>query len=263
MKLLFAIFFSLHAKAYVERIAHRGAPHFAPENTLSSFRKAIELQADYLELDIQQTKDHQLVIMHDSTISRTSSGKGSTTDYLLSDLIKLDAGSWYSKDFSYERIPTLKKVFELGSLHPKLKFILEVKQDPKEAPGIEQKLVSEIKMHHMQDRVILKSFSYPALQRLKNLARDIPQIYVFVTVIPFIHFTVDHFIRTHNALDLDVEYVQSHSTFTPGSFIKRAHDRGKKVIIWGVNSEADMDFWIKRGADGIETDRLDLLNQKL
>ena len=89
--------------------AHRGANETHPENTLSAFREAVRLGAHMVEFDVQITKDKQLVIMHDKSVDRTTNGKGLVSDLTLSEIKKLDAGSWKSKDFIGEKVPTLKE----------------------------------------------------------------------------------------------------------------------------------------------------------
>lgn len=243
----FLLLVSFSLQAEVLRIGHRGAPYFAPENTISSFEKAIELKADFLETDVQQTKDKVLVIMHDSTIDRTTSGKGKVSELTWAELEKLG-------------VPSLDNVLALGISNSAIKFILELKDGNETFPGIEEALVDMVKSKGMENRVLLKSFSYPQLQRLRILAPAIPQIYVFFTAFTSLGITIDQGLRFHNPLKLNVEYLQSHQTLTGYSFVKGAHEAGKKVILWGVENKDSMQAWKNHQADGIETDRLDLLN---
>ena len=106
-------------------IAHRGAAAHAPENTLSAFRIAIEMHADALELDVRQTRDSQLVIMHDADVDRTSDGSGAVSDLSLAEIKALDAGSWFSAKYFGERIPTLQEVMD--RLDSSTALILELK----------------------------------------------------------------------------------------------------------------------------------------
>ena len=99
-------------------IAHRGASGYEPENTLRSFRKAIGLKSDAIELDVQLTKDNKLVVIHDETVNRTTNGKGKVKDLTLRELRKLDAGKG-------EKVPTLEEVFNL--VKRKVKIHVELK----------------------------------------------------------------------------------------------------------------------------------------
>ena len=84
--------------------AHRGASDYAPENTMSAFRKAIELKANGIELDLQKTKDGKIVIFHDDFIDKKSNGIGTISDYTYNELLKFDFGSWFSEEFENEKI---------------------------------------------------------------------------------------------------------------------------------------------------------------
>jgi len=93
--------------------AHRGANETHPENTLAAFREAIQLGAHMIELDVQMTKDNELVIMHDATVNRTTNGKGRVSDLTLSEIKELDAGKWKSRKFKGERVPTLMEALRI------------------------------------------------------------------------------------------------------------------------------------------------------
>ena len=134
--------FHAHSQHRVQIVAHRGASAYAPENTLAAFRKAIELGADVLELDVHQSIDNQLVVIHDGTVDRTTSGKGTVKDCTVAALKQLDAGSWFSPQFSGERIPTLEEVF--GSTPDSINLLIELKAGSDEYPGIEGRLVDMI-----------------------------------------------------------------------------------------------------------------------
>ncbi|WP_413287646.1 glycerophosphodiester phosphodiesterase [Bdellovibrio sp. HCB337] len=244
-----------------QSVGHRGAPHFAPENTVSSFIKAIELKVDFLEIDVQQTKDGVLVIMHDSTVNRTTDGDGDVKDLTFKQIRSLDAGSSYSQDFAGEKVPTFEEVLELSQLDPHFKFIIELKEGSDVVSGIEENVVREIRKHGLENRVLLKSFSYPVLQRLRKQLPEAEQIYVYVTAFPSLNLMIDTSLRLQNPLNFDVEYLQPLSKVTHPGFIKKAHKANKKVIVWGVETKAQMQRWIDAGADAIETDRLDIFNQ--
>lgn len=81
-------------------IAHRGASGTAPENTFAAFQKAVDLRADMIELDVHLTRDKQLIVMHDSTVDRTTDGKGKIADLTLGEIKMLDAGSWFGAEFA-------------------------------------------------------------------------------------------------------------------------------------------------------------------
>ncbi|MFD3158310.1 glycerophosphodiester phosphodiesterase [Haloimpatiens sp. FM7330] len=148
--------------------AHRGASGYAPENTLAAFKKAIEMKADGIELDVHLSKDGYLIVMHDEKVDRTTNGKGMIKSFTLEELKKLDAGSWYSKEFNNERIPTLEEVLKL--IKPTSLFInLEIKAGYRLYPNIEEKVLNMLEKYDMLERSIISSFDHYSLVKIKQL----------------------------------------------------------------------------------------------
>lgn len=233
-------------------IAHRGVSSQAPENTLSAFHKVVASGANVVELDIRQTKDSALVILHDGTVDRTSNGHGDVEDFILAELRRLDAGSWFDTSFSHERIPTLKEA--LDAIDSSLTIIIEIKEDNNRYPGIEEGVLWTIRQQRIESRVIVKSFDRSVLKRFRSMAPDIPLLYVFVFTIPFFDVTIDHGVSLGSVYDLDVEYLQLHRILATRSFVEKAHRKGKKVVVWAVDDVEGMKDILELGVDGIETD---------
>ncbi|MBI1804161.1 MAG: glycerophosphodiester phosphodiesterase [Ignavibacteriae bacterium] len=242
-------------------VAHRGAPAYAPENTLSSFRKALELHADALELDVHQTKDSQIVVMHDGSINRTTNGKGNVRNVTLAELRRLSAGKWFGAEFESDKVPTLYEV--IGLCDSSTTLIVELKEGSDESPGIEDRIITIVRSAGTKKRIILKSFDRSVLARLHRKAPEIPLLYVYVFSIPWINFTVDHGLSTGDIFSLDVDYLQPHNILLTKSFIHSAHRHGYKVIAWDVQSESSMQDMLAIGVDGIETDYPDKLTKVL
>ncbi len=238
-------------------IAHRGAAGHAPENTLAAVTKAIEMHADAVEIDVRQTRDSQIVAMHDEDIDRTTDGEGDVAQFTLQELKKLDAGAWFSANFKDERIPTLQEIIDV--LDSTTMLIVELKVGAETSPGIEQRVVDIIKNSHLGQRVILKSFDRDVLSRIRAYAPEIPLLYVYVFAIPLLNLTVDQGISAGDLLKMDVEYLQPHKIFLTQSFISSAKEKGYKVIAWDVKTETNMKDIIALGVDGIETDYPDVL----
>jgi glycerophosphoryl diester phosphodiesterase len=125
------------------KIAHRGASSIAPENTLIAFRKAIELSADMIELDVRQSADGHLVVIHDDKVDRTTDGSGVVGEMSLTELKELDAGSWFNAEFSEERIPTLEEVIDL--VRGKVGMVLEAKGNSELYPSFEDRIVETLR----------------------------------------------------------------------------------------------------------------------
>ena len=107
-------------------IAHRGASGNAPENTMAAFKKAVALGANFIETDLQLSRDARLVAIHDATVNRTTNGQGTVHDMTLTELRRLDAGSWFGSEFAGERIPTLDEILAFSKKHDVV-FYLEIK----------------------------------------------------------------------------------------------------------------------------------------
>jgi len=151
-------------------IGHRGAASLAPENTLASFRKALENGAEMVELDVQRTKDGHLVVIHDDSVDRTTDGKGLVKDMTLGELKALDAGSWFSYEFKGEKIPTLEEVLDWSC--GKIRLDLEVKNS-KQYPGIEKQIVELIEGKKMEKDVIVTSFDPDCIKKMEKLSDEI------------------------------------------------------------------------------------------
>ena len=144
----------------------------APENTMASFAKAIELQADMTELDIHLSKDGELIVIHDSSVDRTTNGKGLVCDLTLEQIKNLDAGSWFAPEFAGQRVPVLGEVMEF--IKGKIDLNVEVKASPQGVyPGIIDRLIEEIERHDMVDSVVVSSFQRPYLHELRRKAPHI------------------------------------------------------------------------------------------
>jgi glycerophosphoryl diester phosphodiesterase len=147
-------------------IAHRGASSLAPENTMAAFRKAADLGADGLELDVQFSKDGKLVVIHDEQLNRTTNGKGLVKDYSLAELKELDAGSWFSPEFANETIPTLEEVLaEFQGMH----INIEIKSGVILYPGIEKAVLNLVSKYKLEEKVLISSFNHYSLAECKKI----------------------------------------------------------------------------------------------
>lgn len=233
-------------------IAHRGAMGYAPENTLAAFRKAIELGSDALELDLRQTKDGIPVALHDASVNRTTNSKGNILNFDFQQLKELDAGSWFSSDFKDEKIPSLQEVIEL--LNDTLLLIIEFKGGNDTYPDIEENVISIVRKNKIESQTILKAFDPNVLKRLREIAPEIPLLYVYTFRIPWLGMIIDTGITFGSIFNTDVEYIQPHRFFLSQSFVKKAQQHGFKVVAWGVNSDSAIKEAIEFRVDGIETD---------
>ena len=151
-------------------IAHRGVSSLAPENTMVAFQKAVELGADGLELDVQFSKDGRLVVIHDEQLDRTTNGQGLVKDFTLAELRELDAGTWFSREFAGERIPTLEEVLvEFPGLH----INIEIKSGVIFYPGIEKAVLDTVQRYKLEENILISSFNHYSLAECKKINPDV------------------------------------------------------------------------------------------
>jgi len=226
-------------------VGHRGTVHLAPENTLAAFRKAIELGVDLVEIDVRETKDGHLVIMHDATVDRTTDGKGRVSDLTLEEIKRLDAGSWFSPKFAGERVPTLDEALSVikGGALPDIDF----------KAGTPEKLVEALSRHGLLGKVTLYSGDWGLLRRTLERSRQ----FLIRPTVP--HGAVGLPILIH---ELDPPIVNINWREFSERLIVQVHLAGRKAFM-NTMGPNDTEFGILRaieaGADYIQSDRPDLL----
>jgi len=218
------------------KVGHRGASAYEPENTLRSFRRAIELGVDAVELDVRRTKDNEVVVIHNSDVNKTTDGSGSVSDFTLEEIKKLvtDEG---------EQIPTLGEVLEL--VGKRVKVLVELKET-----GIEEKVLDVVQEKGLLDNVVIISFHEDALRKVRELSDEVATGLVYVR----------HRNPIQAALELKAEYLLPLYRFTHSADVKKAHEKGLKVIVWTINKPEEVAEYKKKGVDGIASDRPDILH---
>ena len=151
-------------------IAHRGASGHAPENTMEAFQKGVEMKSDYIEIDVQMTKDGELIVIHDTTVDRTTDGTGKVGDLTLEEFEQLDAGSWFSEAYAGEEVPTFEEV--LDAFRGKTGILIELKA-PELYPGVEEKIANALIERNMSkpnnNKIIIQSFNHESMKKSKEL----------------------------------------------------------------------------------------------
>lgn len=237
-------------KNFPVNIAHRGASSLAPENTLESFKKAIDLRCNGIELDVHMTKDKQLIVIHDEFLDRTTNGTGSVRNFTLSEIKKLDAGSHFSNKFKNARIPTLKEVFDLIVPYNIL-LDIEIKQWE---PEIEEKVIIMVQNYNYEKKTIITSFNPISVLKCKQICKDIKTglLVFFLQTNPLDmkkKFKIDY-------LCMDVNYIKLFSQNNINTFKKN----NLKILAFTVDKKSDMVYMIKHKIDGIITNKPQLLN---
>ena len=144
--------------------AHRGASGYAPENTIVAIKKAIEMKADGIEIDIQLTKDGKIVVMHDWKVDRTTTGRGYVYELDYDYIKTLDAGQWFTKDFIGETVPTLEEVLDI--LPKDMMLNIEIKDTARHHTNIEEKMLEVLKKYPDKfENIIVSSFHHDKIKK--------------------------------------------------------------------------------------------------
>ena len=231
-------------------IAHRGFSWVAPENTLASYRKAIEAGADMGECDVHLTKDGVPILLHDDTLSRTTGRKANPGDLTLAEIKTLDAGSWNSLEYAGERIPTLREALDL--VKGKLRLVIELKE-PSTAPIV----VETIRAAGVapQDLVIF-SFNIGAVDRITRIEPLLPTFWL----IDDPGADADAWRKViGEALRVRASGIGPVMTGVDPDLVRMAHECGLSVFVWTVDEPEDMSYLVRLGVDAIITDRPDVL----
>jgi len=250
-------------------IAHQGGEQLAPSNTIMAFDLAKQYDVDVLETDIHMTKDGQLVTIHDATVDRTTDGKGRVDSFTLEELQKLDAG-YYFKDlqgnYSFRGkgayIPTLEELFQ--KYGKEYYFNVEIKDRyPQTGDStIEQKLWELIQKYGLEKKVIVNSFDNSIVQRFQDFAKgEVPLGAGKAEVIKFVIANkafLPGFYRPSSQV-LQIPTADSGFDLKTQPVIDDAHRLNMQVHYWTINDKDMMKELINKGADGIMTDRPDLL----
>lgn len=222
-------------------IAHRGASGTAPENTMAAFRQAVEMGADMIELDVQRTKDGQVVVIHDATLKRTTNGTGEVREHTYAEIEQLDAGSWFGEEqeFAGERVPLLKEVLEYTK--DKCALNIELKNIPYDDPGLAQAVVDLIRETGFPlEQIIISSFDHSCLRQIVELEPNL------ATACLFSHYPA-------SLAGLDTKILHPSWQVIRPEFMSWVKDGDRKVNVWTVDKPERWDWLIEAGIDGIIT----------
>lgn len=228
-----------HLAADTEITAHRGGAWKAPENTISALQYTIDSGADYAEIDVQETKDGELILLHDDSLKRTAGVKKNVWDMTLKQVEKLDAGASFHKKFRGEKIPEFTEVLKFCK--GRLDLNIEIKYNGKNK-GIVNKVVRAIKENHFEDHCVVTSMNYQFLKQIKKTAPEIRTGYIMTMTYGGVQGmeAADFFSVKH--------------TYVDEKFVTQAHALGKEVHVWTVNYKGDAKRMLDMGVDNIITD---------
>jgi glycerophosphoryl diester phosphodiesterase len=249
-------------------LAHRGASALAPENTIEAFRLAVEAGAGGLELDVHMTRDGHIVVIHDATVDRTTSGTGAVSEMTLDELRRLDAGHNFSPDGGPARpyrgrgvrVPTLEEVLEE---FPAVAVNIEIKAG---TPGIEETVLGVLREANALGRALVVSTPHDIVKRFRKVSGghvstgasrwEIGVFYISSK------FRLERLVRpAYDALQVPLRH-RGIPVVTP-RFVRAAHARGVRVDAWTINQADEMRRLLDLGVDVIMTDRPGMLAEVL
>ncbi|MDQ0232089.1 glycerophosphodiester phosphodiesterase [Metabacillus malikii] len=240
----------------VDNVAHRGATAYAPENTIAAFDLAVNMKADYIEIDVQRSKDGELVLIHDTTVDRTTDGTGKVGDLTFEQLRSLDAGSWKGEQFAGEKIPTFDEI--LDRYRGKVGILVELKA-PELYPGMEEQVAAAIKKRNLDkprnNKIIIQSFNFESMKKMDKLLPRVP-IGVLTSN------------RAHTTPEALQQFATYADWFNPSygivteELVNQVHSLGMKIGSWTVRSQEAADFLFEMKVDAIITDYPDYVDPR-
>ncbi|PFX90225.1 glycerophosphodiester phosphodiesterase [Bacillus mycoides] len=254
---------AINQSNHIKNIAHRGASAYAPEHTLEAYQLGQQLKGDYIEIDLQMTKDGHLVAMHDETLNRTTNGTGFVKDHTLDEIKQLNAGSFFNKkhpnlakkEFEDTKVPILEEIIE--TFGHNANYYIETKS-PDEYPGMEEKLLEIINHYQINDKVIIQSFSEESLRKIHSLNDNIPlvQLLSFKKAVQLTDSEIEKYKTYCIGLGMNYKYIDA-------AYVKKIKNYGLEIHPFTVNNEKDMKKLLSWGIDGMFTNYPDRLHSVL
>ncbi|MGV6978615.1 glycerophosphodiester phosphodiesterase [Bacillus toyonensis] len=254
---------AINQSNHIKNIAHRGASAYAPEHTIAAYKLGQQLKGDYIEIDLQMTKDGHLLAMHDETVNRTTNGKGLVKEHTLEEMKQLNVGSFFNekypnlakKEFENAKVPKLKEIIEMFGHNAN--YYIETKS-PDEYPGMEEKLLEIIKYYQISDKVIIQSFSEESLQKIHSLHANIPlvQLLSYQKSVQLNELEIEKYKTYCIGLGMNYKYIDS-------AYVKKIKKHGLEVHSFTVDNEKDMKKLLSWGVDGMFTNYPDRLHSIL
>ncbi|MGG3573965.1 glycerophosphodiester phosphodiesterase [Bacillus gobiensis] len=246
----------------IVNVSHRGASGYAPEHTLVSYEKGEKMHGDYIEVDLQMTKDGKLIAMHDETVDRTTNGTGRVKDYTLAQIKQLDAGSWFNEaypqyanpDYEGLKVPTLEEVFQ--KFGKNAKYYIETKS-PDVYPGMEKELLRLVNKYDInKDTLLVQSFSSLSLLKMHELDPS-------VKLVQLLSYKSNAVI-TDAEIAAIKEYavgVGPNHTYLNQEYVRKVVDSGLEIHPYTVNDKGRMKQLIDWGVTGMFTNFPDQLHE--
>ena len=237
----------LQWKEDVKIMAHRGASKAAPENSLAAVRVAMEAGSDWVEIDVQETADGEVVVIHDSDFMKLARNKTKVWDARLSDLQSIDIGGSFGPSFQNEHVPTLSEVLQL--CQGKTGILIELKYYGHDQQ-LEQRVVDLVEKHGMSNEIMVMSLKPEGVRKMKRL-RPTWKCGVLLSV------------SVGNIQKIEADFLAVNARFATRSLINKLHQAGKEIYVWTVDDPVSMSLLMNRGVDGLITNRPEVAKEVL
>ncbi|MGM0777785.1 MAG: glycerophosphodiester phosphodiesterase [Bacillota bacterium] len=245
----------------IVNVSHRGASAYAPEHTIAAYEMGEKMHGDYIEFDLQMTKDGHLIAMHDVTLDRTTDGTGSVKDYTLNEIKQLDAGSWFNEKYPYAskaeyeglKVPTLEEVFKKFGKNNS--YYIETKS-PDVYPGMEKELLRLVEKYKInKDKLLVQSFSPQSLKVMNELDPTIKLVQLI------------SYKAIAEITDAEIREIKQYAmgigpnhTYLNEEYVQKVVNSGLELHPYTVNDKERMKQLINWGVTGMFTNHPDLLH---
>ncbi len=226
-------------------IAHRGAAGKAPENSIAALTSAIKDGADWIEIDVQESEDGEILVIHDSDFMKLSNNPLNVWNGSLEEIKQLDIGSWFGPQFSGERVPTLQEVLELA--RGRCRVLIELKYYGHNQ-HLERRVAEIVEKLDMVGEIAIMSLEYKGIEKFRSLRPDWPVGLLLSKAIGKIS-------------EIEVDFLAINMTSAKPAYIRRIQESGKQIFVWTVNDPASMSRIMALGVDAIITDEPALARQ--
>jgi len=227
--------------------AHRGASGAAPENTLAAVDRAIEDGADWIEIDVQETADGEVVVIHDSDFMKLAGKELKVWDGTLDQIRSIDVGSWFDAKFGDQRVPTLTEVLEAS--RNKARVIIELKYYGHDQQ-LEQRVVDIVEETDMTQDIAIMSLEYSGIRKIRALRPGWTIGLLSATAIG-------------DLTKFDTDFLAASEGLVNPRFVRDAHDAGKQVYVWTINDPISLLRMVVFGVDGVITDEPEMVRQAM
>ena len=237
-------------------VGHRGAMGYAPENTLASFEEAIRRGADCIEMDVQLTKDNEVVVIHDASVDRTTNGEGLVRDLTLNKLKTFDAGGWYDPRLAHQRILTLEEVLShfrirLSGRRHRMGLLIELKTQPGNGGSLADSVIQIVQKEDFAEHVVIISFDAVALQEIHAADKHLPT--------GLLYSEEGNGSRIEQAVEIHAHAILPKKTCVTERGVAAAHKADLAVAAWTANTRNEIKRMAACGVDAIVSNYPDRL----